>query len=320
MNENDLNAQMHLISTEDTTIHLPEPTLETLPDKNKIFEEYISLDGGDRDTSLQPLRFSFSTDIEPLRTVSEVKVWSVILPLNPKDASSACYRVNVTHVWLWVDEISGSFSKNRSDVAKRSLCKLLIKGCHEPKLGRGHMVLEPAMEEVRVFDPPLSSISSLSISLRRPDGALMDNTRDDFHMVKVYQTSDAAANWIIEMDRLWEDDAFTKGDILKIQGVDTGFRELDDFLTRKEGHIVISQGFPIGSAYKTVVVRKPGSINQSTGEYEADNNLHTQLDAVSNDITGRVVNMSMQVSISMTCKCNTTARHYDPSVHMTTKF
>jgi hypothetical protein len=61
-------------------------------------------------------------------------------------------------------------------------------------------------------------------------------------MVKVYQTSDAAANWIIEMDRLWEDDAFTKGDILKIQGVDTGFRELDDFLTRKEGHIVISQG------------------------------------------------------------------------------
>jgi hypothetical protein len=48
MNENDLNAQMHLMSTEDTTIHLPEPTLETLPDKNKIFEEYISLDGGDR--------------------------------------------------------------------------------------------------------------------------------------------------------------------------------------------------------------------------------------------------------------------------------
>jgi hypothetical protein len=69
-----------------------------------------------------------------------------------------------------------------------------------------------------------------------------------------------------------------------------------------------------------VVVRKPGSINQGTGEYEADDHLHTQLDAVSNDITGRVVNMSMQVSISMTCKCNTTARHYDPSVHMTTKF
>jgi hypothetical protein len=37
--------------------------------QHKVFEEYISLDGGERDTSLQPQRFSFSTDIEPLRTV-----------------------------------------------------------------------------------------------------------------------------------------------------------------------------------------------------------------------------------------------------------
>jgi hypothetical protein len=46
------------------------------------------------------------------------------------------------------------------------------------------------------------------------------------------------------MNRLWEDDAFTKGDILKIQGIEKP-RELTDFLTRKEGHIVISQGYPV---------------------------------------------------------------------------
>jgi hypothetical protein len=45
------------------------------------------------------------------------------------------------------------------------------------------------------------------------------------------------------MNRLWEDDAFTKGDILKIQGKKNVPRELTDFLTRKEGHIVISQGY-----------------------------------------------------------------------------
>jgi hypothetical protein len=42
------------------------------------------------------------------------------------------------------------------------------------------------------------------------------------------------------------------------------FRELDDFLTRKEGHIVISQ-VPDRQCLQTVVVRKPGSINQGTG-------------------------------------------------------
>jgi hypothetical protein len=82
MDMGDLQTQMHMMVKDDASILLSQPTLETLPDKHKVFEEYISLDGGERDTSLQPQRFSFSTDIEPLRTVSEVKVWSVILPLH----------------------------------------------------------------------------------------------------------------------------------------------------------------------------------------------------------------------------------------------
>jgi hypothetical protein len=55
------------------------------------------------------------------------------------------------------------------------------------------MVLEPAMEEVRVFDPPYRLCHRL-VLVRHDDGALMDNTRDDFRMINVYQTSDAAAN------------------------------------------------------------------------------------------------------------------------------
>lgn len=315
MDEKDIQAKMQRLSDQDVRIALPAATVQSMPDKERVEEEYISLDGGDRDVAVQPLRFAFGTEIEPIRTVSEVKVWSVILPLTPKHASSMCQRVNVTHVWLWVDEISGSFSKNKEDVARRALCKLLIKGCHEPALGRGHMVLEPAMEEVRTFEPPLASLSSFTISLRRPDGALIESTRDDYNMVKVYQTSDAAANWIFEMDRLWEDDAFTKGDILRVVGASTGFRDLDEFLNRKEGHVVITQGYPVGSAFKTIVVRKPGAINQDTGEYEADVDLHEQLANAGNAIDAKVVNMSMQVSVSVSCKCNTTARHFDPSVH-----
>jgi hypothetical protein len=72
MDMGDLQTQMHMMVKDDASILLSQPTLETLPDKHKVFEEYISLEG-ERDTSLQPQRFSFSTDIEPLRTVSEVR-------------------------------------------------------------------------------------------------------------------------------------------------------------------------------------------------------------------------------------------------------
>jgi hypothetical protein len=83
VNENDLNAQMHLMSTEDTTIHLPEPTLETLPDKNKIFEEYISLWRRQRYvTTATTIQFQYGhrTTAYSIRGQS----LSVILPLNPK--------------------------------------------------------------------------------------------------------------------------------------------------------------------------------------------------------------------------------------------
>jgi hypothetical protein len=316
LDRRDLEDKVAKLRGEDVHIQLPAATLEALPSRDAVYQEYVSLDGGDRDASLQPQRFQFTTDVEPLRTVSEVRVWSVILPLAPKDASSSCARVNVTHVWLWVDELTGTYSKNRADVAKRSLCKLLVKGCHEPRLGRGHMVLEPAMEECKTFDPPLASLSTFNVSLRRPDGALIDQTRDDFRLTHVYQGTDAAANWVLEMDQMWEDDAFTRGDILRISGVSTGSRELDGFLGRREGHVVLSQGFPVGSAYKTVIVRKPGRLNQVSGEYEADEAAHDHLAALSDGgVDGSVINMSMQVSVSLSVKCNTTARHFDPSVH-----
>jgi hypothetical protein len=91
-------------------------------------------------------------------------------------------------------------------------------------------------------------------------------------------------------------------------------RELTDSYTKRRAYSDLTRI----SSYKTVVIRKPGSINQSTGEYEGDINLHSQLDASGGSINGRVINMSTQVSISVSCKC-TTARHFDPSIH-TTKF
>jgi hypothetical protein len=46
------------------------------------------------------------------------------------------------------------------------------------------VVLEPAMEEVRVFDP-LYRLCHRLVLVYAPDGALMDNTRDDFRMINV---------------------------------------------------------------------------------------------------------------------------------------
>jgi hypothetical protein len=47
-------------------------------------------------------------------------------------------RVNVSHVWLCIKEVSGSYSKNVADVARRrAFCKLVVKACHDPSPGEG---------------------------------------------------------------------------------------------------------------------------------------------------------------------------------------
>jgi hypothetical protein len=95
----------------------------------------------------------------------------------------------------------------------------------------GHMVLEPAMEEVRVFDPLYRLCHRLV--LVHATTVRWWTTRDDFRMIKRVSNFWRSCKLIIEMNRLWEDDAFTK------ISQDTRYknvpRELTDFLTRKEG-------------------------------------------------------------------------------------
>lgn len=275
--------------------------------------EYLSLESGDRDHVLQPKRYEFSVKVDPLRSVSELRVWSVAAPLRPSDPAVLSVRANVSHVWLWIDEVSGGYSKNVSDVARRAFCKLVVKACHDPSAGRGYLLYEPVMSDVKVFDPPLAALSTLTLSLRRPDGSLVDGSRDEFMLTNVHKNSDAAANWVLSMDRFWEDASFMEGDVLRLSEVDTGFVELNAFLNRSAGHVVLAVGYPVGTSFKSVVIRKPGEVDQATGIFEGDVTVHTQLQSV-NTVSGRIMNYSMQVSVSMSAVCEVDLRHSDPSV------
>jgi hypothetical protein len=274
--------------------------------------EYLSLDSGDRDTTLQPMRYDYVVKLDPLRSVATLRVWSVTVPLRPNDPEIMSVRVNVSHVWLCIKEVSGSYSKNVADVARRAFCKLVVKACHDPSHGRGYIVYEPVMQDSKTFDPPLASLSTLTVSLRRPDGSLLDGSRDEFMLTGVHKNSDAAANWVLTMDRFWEDSSFMQGDVLRLSEVDTGFVELNAFLNRPAGHVVLAVGYPVGTSFKTVVVRKPGEVDQGTGIFEGNTTIHDQLSSASS-LSGHVMNMSMQVSVSMSADCEVDHRHVDPT-------
>jgi hypothetical protein len=282
----------------------------SVPDRHT---EYLSLDSGDRDHVLHPKRYEYVVKLDPLRSVAKLRVWNLTIPLGPSDPAVLSVRANVSHLWLWIEEVSGAYSKNVADVARRAFCKLIMSYSHEPANGRGYLMYEPVMEDARTFSPPLASLSTLTLSLRRPDGSLVDGSRDDFRLTSIHKNSDADANWVLNTDRCWEDASFMTGDVLRLSEIDTGFVELNGFLNSTTGHIVLAVGYPLGTSYRSLIIRKPGVVDQATGIFEGDTKIHEQLQAATNFV-GRILNLSMQVSISMSAECEVDQRHVDPTL------
>jgi hypothetical protein len=66
------------------------------------------------------------------------------------------------------------------------------------------------------------------------------------------------------------------GDVLRLSEIDTGFVELNEFLNRATGHVVLAVGYPVGTSYRSLIIRKPGEVDQATGIYEGDAKIHEQ--------------------------------------------
>jgi hypothetical protein len=56
------------------------------------------------------------------------------------------------------------------------------------------------MQDSKTFDPPLASLSTLTVGVGRT-APLLDGSRDEFMLTGVHKNSDAAANWVLTMDR-----------------------------------------------------------------------------------------------------------------------
>jgi hypothetical protein len=136
-------------------------------------------------------------------------------------------RVNVSHVWLCIKEVSGSYSKN---VARTSrLLQARRQGVSRPSPGEGTSIRARDAGQ-QDFRPPARVAVDLTVSLRRRTAPLLDGSRDEFMLTGVHKNSDAAANWVLTMDRFGTPPSCRRR-VAPVE-VDTGFVELNAFLNR----------------------------------------------------------------------------------------
>lgn len=276
----------------------------------------ISIDGGDRNTGSMPSRYSFTAHLlEPLRSVKQVRVAAVVIPLQD-------HTVNCSHLLLVVDELSGPFMHSSNDATKRAFAKLIPSRTYEGvqttlttddvlQTGRTYAVLEPVPDIASVFSPPLSSLSQLSIRLLRPDGSYVSDAHDAHLVVKVTEAHDA--NWMITTKSRWRRQEFARGDIVVMSGCRSGNDAMDRHINRSAGHVVIESGGAevavADEGCNTVIIRSPGIINadgafvvdeEATRAFSDDSGLGevTMLDPAN------LMNASLQMSITMEATCS----------------
>jgi hypothetical protein len=295
---------------------------------------HLSLDGADREIAYRrtpadrlevaysPLRATFRVPFEPVVGVTSVRVDNVILPQRvPRDGVANnvdifYLRSSFSHAWLSFDELPGTYARNKAPHVRAAFSKLGVKGTYAPPTGRGHLILEPVHDEERVFAAPIATLQALTVTLRRPDGALIDDGTDTFQLERVLLSNDGFGNWILQMSSFWTDDSFATGDVVRLLGAHTLRPQLDAFLNRPSGHTVLSPAFEhngnVGPNYRGIVVRQPGALNPDDGVFEPDAQAvieRAELEAAQNaaaqpgvaaaPLCG-VLNTSLQMSVSLT--------------------
>jgi hypothetical protein len=270
-----------------------------------ISKRCISVDGHDRPIDKYPMRYEFAVDlIEVLRYIRKVSVNTVVLPVKDN-------VVNAPFLLLAIEELPGLYQNNTSDHLRRAFTKLVPSNVYASSRGRSYAVLTPCCDDSRTFEHPIASLSRISLKLMRPNGVIMSEYQDTLRVSKASVSSDG--NWILTTATFWHQSEFEVGDVVSVSGVQTGIHAFDAFINRKSGHEVLERGLSVAAkdGCSSIVIRYAGALNRATGVYEKDPSTAPAFDESHADsrgpgeigVDGRIINLSVQMSVSMTVEC-----------------
>jgi hypothetical protein len=260
-----------------------------------------------------------------LKEVVEISVGRVIIPTDSADQaalamdSSSKYGLSFPYLLLCIDEISGVFD-GTNDAARKAFCQLVLTTEQKSANGRGYMVLRPAQAESKVFWPtPNSTLSSLTFSVRRPTGELLNQSRDGIGMLGVHYDTFFHNNIKVILDSYVSKNDLQVGDLIMIKGYtmypvnetsdQSSIESFNQFINRSEGHEVVQHAETESAGEGGVngfYIRAPGAYDARRGVFVLDDPMMVELSKFNafhnTDVEGSnglILNLSLQHTISL---------------------
>lgn len=274
-------------------------------------KHYVSVNGFDRDWTHWRKRYNFSIDLENrFRNVREIKANSLILPMEiherktlnmiPKTNFVHEYGLQYPYVILNVQEASGVYSGTNSAV-RSAFTKFVYDSSYRSPNGRGYMLMKPIQNESKIFRPaPLASLSSICLSIRKPNGTLYNNSIDDFGIFKVEHEAWNNMYLKVVLDKYFDRNEFYIGDSIIMRNFklpslrnNNALERFATFMNRLEGHEIVeigkanSQGF-----HDNFYILAPGELDQLSGVIKMDTECIDALNSYNNTKTDEDNNKS----------------------------
>ena len=223
------------------------------------------------------------------------------------------FSFNFPYILLQIDELDNNYIAT-NDHVRKAFCYLIFSSCYTDTNGRSYAILEPSQEERKVYYPPRASLQTLSISLRKPNGELLNASKDGQRVTRILYTNTVPEYMELVCDSYFDKNEWYIGDYIQIVQVTLptlstmdAFQvgRLQDFINRPEGHQIYQIGAPNPNSYcNSFYIRAPGAFNSQVGCFDTDFDQISQL-VLFNDLniqnvllTGRLLNMSLQNTMS----------------------
>lgn len=296
---------------------------------NHTVDKFLALSGTDRDWVTLAQRYEFPVEIagftpgciqSTLRNVTSFYVSCVILPM---DVSPRAPSFNYPYLLLHIDGLNVYDGTN--DVMRGAFSVMRFDSSYTSAGGRGFIILVPAQREAMHWNPPLPSLQNLRLSLRRPNGMLFSDARDEHVLARLEYDATRESSLKIVTNKYFSVHEFSGGDTvifkdfravlsprLMTQETPAKTRALDklaSFINREHGHDVQSIGAANNLSsqfYQTFFIAPSGSMDASLGQTILDVDILNIVQLLASDtsgesyVQGRILNTTLQMAI--TCR------------------
>lgn len=292
-------------------------------------QRYLTLAGFDRNWVADPHRYTYTISLQDfVKNIVSLSTTCVIIPMDAaRMAPSATVAGSIlhstectfSHPYLLLNVEDMAVCEGTNDAVRRSFTVLKFDTSYRSSNGRGYIVLVPVQGETKTFQPtPLASLNTLRISLRRPNGMLLSNARDDYTIEKIEYEAFNRIYLKIVTDKYFDRNEFYQGDSIYIRNFlplpsgpvsdttqSSTLNAFVSFMNRPEGHDIVEIGQANdNSFYRTFYILAPGTLDQDAGRVEVDTDITALVQAMNADypastFQGAIINTSLQVVISM---------------------